>query len=155
MLETGTPCLLPTCYWPKQVTCPRFCPQWHKRESERIESCYLIYTWLLFIIFILQKYTSVQRDVKLSASSFHIYLFACFFLLFKTIIFQVKFAKPAKPEIHDIVPVLKGPTVYAVRDELVDASSQQRTMAFIIENIARCKQRRTATHSAQKSWEGS
>ena len=36
-------------------------------------------------------------------------------------------ANTSKPEIHDIVPVLKDPTVCSVRDELGDASLQQRT----------------------------
>lgn len=42
------------------------------------------------------------------------FIFTYFFLLFQTIIFQVNVAKSAKPEIHDLVAVLKGPTVYTV-----------------------------------------
>ena len=43
----------------------------------------------------------------------HPFILTYFFLLFKTIELQVNVAKP---EIHDLVPVLKGPAVYAVTE---------------------------------------
>lgn len=57
-----------------------------------------------------------------------IYLFTCFFLLLKN---YNNVAKPAKPEIYDIVPVSKIPTVYDVGETNLEMHHYSKGQQFV------------------------